>query len=162
MPGTHFSQGVFNHLAKARTRGSRRRRKCVHASSGFSSALGASRTRILQTLTTSYRVPRASLIGSSYRAISSRKFQHGNGGGRSREARWSGARASRRHIAGTIIYLRNVFIEYYAAQVGNLVHGYAINERRSERDTRERGRTSEGTARSERRRCEGVAGAERQ
>lgn len=33
------------------------------------------------------------------------------------------------------IYLRNVFIEYYAAQVGNLVYGYAINERRSERDT---------------------------
>lgn len=48
--------------------------------------------------------------------------------------RWNGAK---RHIAGAIIYLRNVFIEYYAAQVGNLVHGYAINERRSERDTGE-------------------------
>lgn len=49
-----------------------------------------------------------------------------------RSNRWNGAK---RHIAGAIIYLRNVFIEYYAAQVGNLVHGYAINERRSERDT---------------------------
>lgn len=48
---------------------------------------------------------------------------------------WNGAK---RHIAGAIIYLQNVFIEYYAAQVGNLVHGYAINERRSERDTGER------------------------
>lgn len=53
------------------------------------------------------------------------------------------------------IYLRNVFIEYYAAQVGNLVHGYAINERRSERDTvRARGLVEE-IARSERRVREG-------
>ncbi|KAG7201295.1 hypothetical protein KM043_004072 [Ampulex compressa] len=46
----------------------------------------------------------------------------------------------------SIIYLRNVFIEYYAVQVGNLVRGYAINERRGERDMawRGAGRRSEG------------------
>lgn len=72
--------------------------------------------------------------GSVIGPISSCKFQwRGNGDVAGvRSNRWNGAK---RHIAGAIIYLRNVFIEYYAAQVGNLVHGYAINERRSERDT---------------------------
>lgn len=78
-----------------------------------------------------------------------------------RSNRWNGAK---RHIAGAIIYLRNVFIEYYAAQVGNLVHGYAINERRSERDTgrggggrpRERLEVRGGDARGR----GGIAGAE--
>lgn len=101
------------------------------------------------------------LSGFSYRPISSCKFQwRGNGdvAGVRSNRRWNGAK---RHIAGAIIYLRNVFIEYYAAQVGNLVHGYAINERRSERDTgggggrpRERLEVRGGDARG------GIAGAE--
>lgn len=100
------------------------------------------------------------LSGFSYRPISSCKFQwRGNGDVAGvRSNRWNGAK---RHIAGAIIYLRNVFIEYYAAQVGNLVHGYAINERRSERDTgggggrpRERLEVRGGDARG------GIAGAE--
>ncbi|EZA47513.1 hypothetical protein X777_15506 [Ooceraea biroi] len=79
---------------------------------------------------------------------------------RSRTLNSEAGKADRRRLAAAAhayrrranIYLRNVFIEYYAAQVGNLVHGYAINERRSERDTtraRGRGREDGGGNRSE-------------
>lgn len=73
------------------------------------------------------------LSGFSYRAISSCKFQAWQW--RRRRCPIEPLERRKETYRRAIIYLRNVFIEYYAAQVGNLVHGYAINERRSERDT---------------------------
>lgn len=102
------------------------------------------------------------LSGFSYRAISSCKFQAWQW--RRRRCPIEPLERRKETYRRAIIYLRNVFIEYYAAQVGNLVHGYAINERRSERDTgrggggrpRERLEVRGGDARGR----GGIAGAE--